>query len=66
MGDGVFRTDNCHKKNIIPAPMTMQNYRNKYSVKNVLSVEKIFTKKNEKKIETNKPSQSHQISHGAF
>ena len=50
MGDGVFRTDNCHQKNIIsiPAPMTMQNYRNNNSVKNVLSVEKIFTTKMQK------------------
>ena len=47
-GDGVFRTDNCHNKNIIPAPMTMQNYRNNNSVKNVLSVEKIFTTKMQK------------------
>ena len=22
LGDGVFRTDNCHAKNIIPTPMT--------------------------------------------
>ena len=37
----MFRTDNCHEKNIIPAPMTMYNNRNNSLVKNVLSVEKI-------------------------